>query len=114
MEQFGAYVLQYIDPALVAIVILSGFFQARYCKFRISKDDGYDKALKTLFVSVVASAIFIHLVHKTDKSIPIAWAKYFFSYFFATSAYELILGPVLKWFRRKTGDDLPDQLTTKP
>jgi hypothetical protein len=87
-----------IDLIIVAIVLLSGFFQERYLfMFYISKDSKHDQAIKTLLVSLVASIVYILLLYKGAE---IAWAKYFISYFAATSLYELLVKPFTKWIEK--------------
>lgn len=96
----------HIDPMIVMLVICSGFFQEKYlCGSTWSKDSRRDAAYKTLVVSVLVSLIYILLFHLQDKSVTIMWAKYFISYFVATSLYELLIRPFRKWLAKKTGDN---------
>lgn len=91
-----------LDIAIVGIVLCSGFFQKMYLKgFSLSKDSGYDSALKTLLVSAVASALYI--VFLKDAANANNWAKYFISYFGATSLYELLISPFTNWVKSKFG-----------
>ncbi len=87
----------------MAIVLCSGFFQKRYFQgFRLSKlNDSYDSALKTLALSFVVSVIYIYLLKDPDKASN--WSKYFFSYFGATSLYELLVQPFVEWIKKVTG-----------
>jgi len=88
-----------IDPIIVALVILSGFFQEKYlCHFKLSKETRYDAALKTLAVSFIAASIYIVLIY--DKTVPLPAAKYFISYFAATSLYDMVIRPVTKWMKK--------------
>mgnify|MGYP001558409558 FL=1 len=101
MEFFNAFADK-LDIAIVGIVLCSGFFQKMYLKgFTLSKDTGYDSALKTLLVSAVASAIYIFFLK--DAGDANNWAKYFISYFGATSLYELLVQPFVNWIKAKTG-----------
>lgn len=91
-----------IDVYIVVIVLCAGFFQSRYFKgFSISKDASYDSALKTLGLSAVASAIYIILAK--NPGVATNWAKYFISYFAATSLYELLINPFTNWVKNKFG-----------
>ena len=90
------------DVWIVGIVLCSGFFQQKYLKGIVwSKDASYDSALKTLAVSAVASAIYIVLLKDPESANN--WAKYFVSYFAATSLYELLVSPFIKWVKKATG-----------
>lgn len=91
-----------LDIAIVGIVLCSGFFQKMYLKgFTLSKDVSYDSALKTLAVSAVASSLYI--VFLKDAGNANNWAKYFISYFGATSLYEMLINPFVSWIKSKTG-----------
>jgi hypothetical protein len=102
---FFDIILNSIDFLIVALVLASGFFQSRYMTgFKLSKtNEGLDSALKTLGVSFVVSAIYILILQDPDK--PSNWAKYFLSYFFATSFYELIVDPFVNFVKKKLGSD---------
>lgn len=104
-----------LDVVIVAIVLLSGFFQERYLpQWNIAKDPRLCAALKTLLVSFVAGSIYIFLVYKQEKAeadgakVFLPWVKYFVSYFFSTSLYDLVIRPLRKWIKKKVGDDTPD------
>lgn len=89
----------HIDPVIVLIVIASGFFQNRFlCYWEISKDQKTAAAFRTLIVSAAASLIYLWLVGvKRD-----AFAYYFLSFFLATSLYELLIRPLVKWIKKET------------
>lgn len=94
--------LSKLDFWVMGIVLCSGFFQKMYLKgFTLSKDPSYDSALKTLLVSGVASTIYIVFVKDPEQGNN--WAKYFVSYFAATSLYELLVSPFVKWIKKVTG-----------
>lgn len=104
------YILEHfnINLIIVGIVLLSGFFQKRYlCIIKISKNDSYDSAVKTLIVSLVACAIWIAL-DKSTLGTPTPWASYFISYFTATSLYELIIQPFSNWIKKITNTPTTD------
>jgi hypothetical protein len=97
-------ILKSIDFIIVGLVLASGFFQKRYLSgFSLVKTDSLDSALKTLGLSFVVSVIYILILKDPDK--PSNWAKYFISYFFATSLYELIVEPFANWVKLKFGND---------
>lgn len=91
-----------LDFWVMGIVLCSGFFQTKYLKgFCWSKDGSYDSALKTLALSAVASSIYIILAKDPERANN--WAKYFVSYFAATSLYELLVNPFIKLIQKATG-----------
>lgn len=107
-----------IDLAIVAIVILSGFFQERFLfVWKVAKDSRLNAALKTLIVSVLASSLYIFFAYKQsmavqeDARVLIPWGKYFVSYFAATSLYDLIIRPIRRWIAKKTGEPTPPETT---
>jgi hypothetical protein len=103
MEKFFDVIINSLDFIIVGIVLVSGFFQKMYLKgFKLSKDASYDSALKTLLVSAIFSTVYILLVKNPDRADN--WAKYFLSYVFATSLYELLVSPFIKWVKAKTGN----------
>lgn len=102
-----------IDLWVIAIVLCSGFFQKKYLQgFSISKRPDYDSALKTLLLSAIASTLYIFLLKDPEKSSN--WSKYFFSYFGATSLYELLVSPFVEWIQKITGQAKTEDVTTKP
>lgn len=112
----------HLDTLIVAIVILSGFFQEKYLAvFQWVKDKRYDASIKVLTVSSLVSLIYILLMYKEAKRLSedgvaiIPWGKYFISYFAATSLYDLAIRPVRKWIISKLGqsDDI-QQNNNKP
>jgi hypothetical protein len=105
MNDFFNSLLEKIDVYIVVIVLCAGFFQSRYFKgFQISKDPSYDSALKTLGLSAIASTVYILLAR--DPNSATNWAKYFISYFAATSLYELLISHLVDWIKTKTGVDI--------
>lgn len=105
-----------LDVIIIAIVLLSGFFQERYLpEWKVAKDPRLCAALKTLFVSFIAGSIYIFLIYKQEKGVAeqgakvlLPWVKYFISYFFATSLYDMVIRPFRKWIKAKTGDTDPE------
>jgi len=73
-----------IDWVIVILVIASGYFQSTYLK-----DYKINDALKTLMVSFAASIAYLLLAG--DITSKAALAKYFFSFFLATSLYDILL-----------------------
>lgn len=96
----------HIDGIIVLIVIAAGLFQKTFLgSFAWVKDEKHDGALKTLAVSAVMVGVMLYFqkAHGTD-----IWDA-ILSYFLATSFYELLARPIVKFIRRKivslTGDD---------
>lgn len=101
MQQFFDTILKSVDFIIVCLVLMAGFFQRLYLKgFKLSIHPAYDSALKTLIVSAVFSMIYIILVKDPEKASN--YAKYFLSYAFGTSLYELLVQPFTKWLQSKT------------
>lgn len=93
-----------LDFWVIGIVLCSGFFQQKYMEgFYLSKNNRLDGALKTLLVSTLASCAYIFLLKDPDSANN--WAKYFVSYFAATSLYELLVTPFVRWLKRVTGQN---------
>lgn len=101
MNNFFDIVVNTLDAWIVAIVLCSGFFQKIYLKGIVlnKKSESYDSALKTLALSFIVSLIYIYLLKDPDKASN--WSKYFFSYFAATSLYELLIEPFAEWIRTR-------------
>lgn len=93
-----------LDFYIVLIVLCAGFFQKLYLRgFTWSANSSYDSALKTLAVSAVASAVYIGLIK--DPNSANNWAKYFISYFAATSLYELLVSPFIELIKKWTNQN---------
>lgn len=93
-----------LDLIIILIVLLSGFFQSRYLvKTWIKTSEKHDQAIKTLVVSFVVSLVWIYLSN-LGKADALPFAKYFISYFAATSLYELLVNPFTKWIKKQTGE----------
>jgi hypothetical protein len=101
-----------LDIIIIVLVFLSGFFQEKYlCGWVWLKTNArLDASLKTLVVSFVISTIYILITAKelkrastNDAVILIPWAKYFLSYFAATSFYDMGIRPLRKWITKITG-----------
>ena len=98
MNSFFDAITSRIDFVIVAIVLCSGFFQARYMASIVwIKNIRQDQAVKTLVVSAFVSIMYIILVKNPEKGE--YYAMYFLSYFFATSLYELLINPFTKWLK---------------
>jgi len=103
-----------IDIYIIAIVMLSGFFQEKYmCIFKWSKDARLDAALKTLALSFLVSSIYIIILYKDAKRLSedgkvfLPWGKFLITYFATTSLYDLAVRPFRKFIKKKFGDDEP-------
>jgi len=104
MNNFFEAFMDKIDITIVVIVLLSGFFQARYIKFKVAKDPSYNSAIMTLLLSAVVSIFYIWLIKNPNNATN--WAKYFMSYFAATSLYELLISKLVDFVNKKTGADI--------
>lgn len=108
MEKFLDDILGHIDWIVVVIVLCSGFFQKNYIKKPVlSKDEGYNSALKTLVLSAIFSVAYTLLAKNPDN--PINWSQFFFSYVFSTSLYEILVAPFTRWLMKISGTKPPDQ-----
>ena len=115
MEQFFAQlwdkISASIDLIIVGIVLVSGFFQSQYLpSWRIVKNDSQNGALKTLIVSFIACSIYLFLSKDPGKGDN--WAKYFMSYFLATSLYQFGIKYIMNWIGNKLPSAKPPE--TKP
>jgi hypothetical protein len=99
METFFKLLLDRIDWVVFAIVLLSGLFQASYIPFRILKKDKYDSSIKTLALSFVVCGIYIFAIKNPEN--PVNHANALFSYFAATSLYELMIDPFVDYIKSK-------------
>jgi Na+/H+ antiporter NhaD/arsenite permease-like protein len=110
-----------IDPAIVFLVLLSGFFAKKYMIGWVWNKHNvkYDVSLKTLAVSFVFSSIYILIAAKElkratmDGSIAlIPWGKFFFSFAITISIYDYAIKPFIKWLNKKTGNTDPETPTS--
>jgi hypothetical protein len=105
-----------LDVIIIALVFLSGFFQEKYFIGWVwLKNARLDSSLKTLAVSFVVSSIYILILAKELKRANvdgatafIPWGKYFISYFAATSMYDMLISPLRKFIKNKTGNTEPE------
>lgn len=102
-----------IDPAIVFLVLLSGFFAKKYMIGWVwnKKSTKYDVSLKTLAVSFVFSSIYILISAKELKRASVdgitalvPWGKFFFSFALTVSAYDYVIKPFIKWINKITGN----------
>lgn len=94
-----------INPAIVLIVIASGFFQQRY--LNAIKWPG---AIKTLLVSSIVVTIMLILTEAKKADL---WPA-FSSYFAATSFYELLIVPVVSIFKKLPGNETTFEKPSAP
>ena len=94
----------HINPIIALLIVAGGFFQKAYLKniTQIGKIQILD-SWKTLFVGTVFSIGYLIVVQLSEGLPKEIWVELFTSYVFATSFYELILGPVVKWISKKIG-----------
>ena len=102
ISQFFDLLVGSFDWWIVLLVLCSGFFQKKYFQgFRWASNDSYDSALKTLALSFFVSVVYILLMR--DPGEEKNWSRFFVSYFFATSLYELLVDPFIKWVKKFAG-----------
>lgn len=83
MENIIIFFEQHLDYLLLSLIIMTGLFVTKYTKkITIIKD-----AYKVLIVSIIISVVLYYIEGCSRDCLP----KYLFTYFFATSFYELIL-----------------------
>lgn len=90
-----------IDPMVIVLVVAAGYFQRYYLKIEFIGKYRVLPAWKTLFMGTLFVTIYV-LIDRGGGKVDNAYLKKaFFSYIFATSFYELILGPVTFWIEKK-------------
>lgn len=89
MERIYEFLLENTDFTLFGLILFSGLFVKRYVDVNIKT------SYKVLLTSVLISAIFYIASECKVECI----TKYLFTYFFATSTYELLVAWVVKRFK---------------
>jgi hypothetical protein len=84
------------------LIVAGGFFAKSYLKTwtNIGKMHVLD-SWKTLIVGTVFSVGYLVVVRLSEGLPKEIWTELFTSYIFATSFYELILGPVVTFIQKK-------------
>lgn len=98
----------HINVVIVMLVIAGGFWAKTYLDkwthIRIGKwRPQVLMAWKTLIVGTIIIAAYILVIRYTDGISKEEWKSTFTSYVFATSFYELIIGPFTRWFQNVLG-----------
>lgn len=101
-----------IDPIIVILIIAGGFFATRYLgsltKIQLGKMViSFNDAWKTLLVGTVFTILYIVVLHFSGELQRDMVKSFFYSYVFATSFYELLVGPIVKFIgnKIKSGND---------
>lgn len=87
MEQITIFLGTYLDYYLLSLIILSGIFITKY-----TTDIKINNTYKILISSILISSVF-YFIEDCNKG---CLNKYLFTYFFATSFYELIVSVGIK------------------
>lgn len=95
-----------IDPVIVILIIAGGFSAKRYLasltKIQIGKFVfNFNDAWKTLVVGTIFTTVYILVLKFTGELERNMFKSFFYSYVFATSFYELLVGPVVKFIGDK-------------
>lgn len=90
----------HIDPIIVGLVLLSGFFSTRYL-FELNIKDVY----KTFIVGTILTAIYLFLLNVNGMLLRADYTKYFVSYTVATSLYEILLKRLTEFIANKFKSD---------
>ena len=88
METITSFIEANIDLKLLFIIVLGGIFITKYTKAITKPNNQY----KVLIASVLVSAIFYFIEECQTECL----SKYFFTYLFATSFYELIVKTLME------------------
>ena len=107
--EFFAKVWAAMDPYVILLIIMGGYFQRYYWKSETKIGKIFIlPAWKTLIVGTLFVIIYT-LITKYDGTFAPSYVKQaFLSYVFATSAYELILGPITHMIEKKFGVERAD------
>lgn len=113
--EFFSKVWAAMDPIVILLIIMGGYFQRYYWKQQTKVGRIFVlPAWKTLIVGTLFVIIYT-LITKYDGTFTPSYVKQaFLSYVFATSAYELILGPITHMIEKKFGVDGTDDQPPKP
>jgi hypothetical protein len=90
-----------LDPIIVVLIICGGFAAKTYIswefihigKFRMALKDAW----KTLIVGSLFCGIYLAILWKTDAMPEDIYLRFFYSYIFTTSLYELMIKPFTGW-----------------
>lgn len=89
MERIFEFLLENTDFTLFGLILFSGLFVKKYIQISIKT------SYKVLLTSVLISTVF----YITSECKTECITKYLFTYFFATSTYELLIAWVVKRFK---------------
>lgn len=98
-----------IDWWIVLLVLAAGYFQRYYLKtIKIIGKVVIISAWKTLFISLLFVGFYIWFAKGNGELTPAYKKAAFFSYIFATSFYELLLGPLTWAIEKRVGKPKDD------
>lgn len=102
----------HLDPIIIILILAGGFWSKTYLKSwsKIGFKNWtleVSNAWKTLIIGTVFSGLYVGIMHWTNKATPEIWTELFYSYIFATSFYELIIGPFSAWIKSKFTTNTP-------
>ena len=83
MENFSDFLINYIDLALMSLIVVGGVFITKYTADITRIKSVY----KVLLMSIILSAIFYFVEGQNNELI----IKYLITYLFTTSFYEVIV-----------------------
>ena len=89
-------VTAHIDPVIVALVLLGGFFSKRYL-FEVNIKEVY----KTFIVGTLITCIYLLLLKLNGQFYKADYTKYFVSYTVATSLYEILFKQLSEYIANK-------------
>lgn len=87
---------QHIDPMVVLLVLMGGFFAKRYMA-----ELNINNAVKTLLVGTVFTAVYLLILHMSGGLQKADYTKYFVSYCVATSLYEILIKKLMDLLKQK-------------
>lgn len=88
---------QHIDPMVVLLVLMGGFFSKRYMS-----EININNALKTLIVGTMFTGIYLIVLSISGNLQKADYTKYFVSYCTATSLYEILIKKLMDLLKQKT------------
>lgn len=106
MDILAFFDSMHLDIIIIVLVIAGGFWAKTYLDgwthIRIGKwQPAFSNAWKTLIIGTVFAAIYVFILRITTGLPKDTYLRIFYSYVFATSFYELILGPFVVWVKSK-------------
>lgn len=88
---------QHIDPIVVLLVLMGGFFSKRYMS-----EININNALKTLIIGTIFTGVYLVVLSISGNLQKADYTKYFVSYCTATSLYEMLIKKLMDLLKQKT------------